>query len=199
MNISKKVLKIIKIKLSNCKNIHKYTSAYQETFNVFSLITKNLELITKRVSMILQAALFKNMGPKYIGIVFTIELEWKDKTTNLENTIFQFVKFEEIWKKNSKTKEKPFQPIIFLSSSGSTNPDNARAFKETCINSDYIKRGITSHFIENCFWNILSFTHNVQNTYYAKWDLKAQKQNSKIKTHHSWHLPENFQCEKYDN
>lgn len=97
MSISKKVLEAIKIKLSDCKNIHKYTSACQETFdNVCSLTTEDSELTTKKVSMILQATLFTNMGLKYAGIVFIIESKWKNGITNLENTILQLVKFEEI-------------------------------------------------------------------------------------------------------
>ncbi|MCJ1348913.1 hypothetical protein MMC31_007146 [Peltigera leucophlebia] len=97
MSISKKVLEATKIKLSDCKNIHEYTSVYQETFNdVCSLTTEDSELTNKGASMILQAALLTNMGLKYAGIVSTIKSEWKNGITNLESTTLRLVKFEEI-------------------------------------------------------------------------------------------------------
>ena len=152
MSISKKVLEAISIKLSNCTNIHEYTSTYQEASgDVCSLTTEDSELTTKGASMILQAVFLTNMGYEYKGIVSTIESEWTNGTTNLDSTIFRLVKFEEIRKESSKAKGQPIQPTILLSSSGSTNPDNPRAPKGTCTNLDYVKRGITSHFIENCF------------------------------------------------
>ncbi|MCJ1342704.1 hypothetical protein MMC31_000892, partial [Peltigera leucophlebia] len=69
MSISKMVLEATKIKLLDCKNIHKYISVYQEAFdNICSLTTEDSELTTKGASMILQAALLTNMGPEYAGI-----------------------------------------------------------------------------------------------------------------------------------
>lgn len=148
MSISRKVFEAIKIKVSNCKNIYKYTNAYQEALDdVYSLTTKDSEWTTKRGSMILQAALLTNMGPESAGMVCMIEAKWKNGTTNLENTILRLVKFKEIRKGNFKAKEQPSQPTILFSSSSSTNPYNLQPHKGTCTDSDYVKRGITSYFI----------------------------------------------------
>ena len=76
MSTSKRLLKTAKVKLSDCNNIHKYISLYQATYDhICSLTTEDLELPTKAVGMLLQAAMLFNMGTKYAGIVSTIELE----------------------------------------------------------------------------------------------------------------------------
>lgn len=94
--------------------------------------------------MLLQAALLTNMGPEYAGIASTIETEWKTGSTDLEGTILRLIKFEDIRRGDSKTKE---LPTILASS----NPSSLRAPKRTCTNPDCVKKGITSHYIENCY------------------------------------------------
>lgn len=149
MSISKRVLDATKIKLSDCKNIDEYTSAYREAYdNVYSLITKDSELTAEGARMILQAAFLTNMGLKHAGIASTIESEWKTGTTNLERTILRLIKFEEMQKGGSKAKEQLSQPTIFLSSS---NSSKLRAPKGTCTNPECVKKGITSHYINKCF------------------------------------------------
>lgn len=76
ISILRKVLNVTKVKLLDCKDIQEYTNAYQETYNSFySLITKDSELPVKRALMLLQAALFTNVRPEYIGIKPIIELK----------------------------------------------------------------------------------------------------------------------------
>lgn len=54
ISILKIFLKMTSVKLSDYNNIYKYTSLYQVTQNyIYSLITKDLEFLTKTVSMLL--------------------------------------------------------------------------------------------------------------------------------------------------
>lgn len=152
MSTSRKILETAKIILSDCKDIHEYTSAYQEAYdNVCSLTTDDSDLTTKGASMLLQAALLMNTGSEYTGIVSTIESGWKNGETNLENTILRLVKFEAIRKRNAKASEEPVKAIVLLSSSNPPNPGSLRAPKGTCTNQECIEKGITSHFTDHCF------------------------------------------------
>lgn len=69
--------------------------------------------------MLLQAAMLINMGTEYAEIVSTIELEWKNGTTNLESTILRLVKYETIWKGNDAklATEQPTKATVLLFSS----------------------------------------------------------------------------------
>lgn len=76
MNISKKILNKTKIKLLYYKDILEYTIVYLKTYDsVCSLTTKDLELLAKKVFILLQTTFFTNIGLQYTNIVFTIELE----------------------------------------------------------------------------------------------------------------------------
>ena len=113
MNTSRKILDTVKFKLSDCKDIHKYTSAYQEAYDyVWSLTT---DLPTKGASMILQMALPMNMGAEYAGIVSTIESEWKNGTTNLKSTILRLISLRQFGKGAQKSpRSQTKQPSSFL-------------------------------------------------------------------------------------
>lgn len=118
MSISKKLLETAKVKLSDCSDIHEYTSLYQATYDhIYSLTRKDSELSTKATGMLLQAAMLLNMGTEYAGIVSTIESEWKNGTTDLESTILRLVKYEAIRKGNeATTTEQPTKTTVLLSS-----------------------------------------------------------------------------------
>lgn len=45
-----------------------------------------------------------NIGPKYIGIIFTIKMEQKIRITDLESITFQLIKYSKICKRESKDK-----------------------------------------------------------------------------------------------
>lgn len=136
-----------KIKLSSCKSIEEYISSYREAHDdVCNLVTEDSKMTTRAASMLLQGALLLNMGPEYAGIASTIESEWTG-ATNLENTILRLIKYEEIRKGDSEAKQSS-QPTILLSS---TRPSKPRPLKDTCTYPDCVKRGITSHFIKNCY------------------------------------------------
>ena len=152
MNNSRKILDTVKFKLSDCKDMHKYTSAHQEACDyVCSQTTVNSEMPTKGASMILQTALLMNMGAEYAGIVSTIESEWKNGTANLKSTILRLIKFEAIWKGSSKVTEESNKATVLLFSSNSPKPRSLRAPKDTCTNPECIEKGITTHFTKHCF------------------------------------------------
>ena len=148
----RKILETAKIKLSDCKDIHEYTSAYQAAYDhICSLTTANSDLTTKGAGMILQAALLLNMGKEYAGIVSTIESEWKNGTTDLERTILRLVKYEAIRKGNATAIAELSKATLLLSSSNSSQSGGLRAPIGTCTNPECIEEGITSHFTDHCF------------------------------------------------
>lgn len=57
---------------------------------------KELDLKIKNAGMLLQIAILMNIDTKYAGIMLTIELKWKNRTTNLKNTILRLVKYKAI-------------------------------------------------------------------------------------------------------
>lgn len=74
MNISKKVVDVVKTKLSNCRNIEKYINIYWEAYdNVCNMTTNNFELTIGGAAMLLQGAMLMNICPKYASITSTIE------------------------------------------------------------------------------------------------------------------------------
>lgn len=61
MNISKKIVNIIKIKLLSYKNIIIYTSFYREAYNnISNLVSKNSKIIILTTDIVLQKALLFN-------------------------------------------------------------------------------------------------------------------------------------------
>lgn len=78
-----------KIKLLNCKDIYKYASIYQAVYkHTCDFTISKLDLITKRINMLVQVAMLLNTRNKYIEIISIVELEWKNGITDLESTIF---------------------------------------------------------------------------------------------------------------
>lgn len=76
MSRSRILLKIAKTKLSDCKDIEKYTSVYQAAYNqICDLIIKNSELFIKEAGILLEAIILLNIGNEYTRIISTIELE----------------------------------------------------------------------------------------------------------------------------
>lgn len=71
-------------KLSDFKNIHKYTSYYQASFNkVHSYLTEISSYTCKSTTIHFQATMLINIGIEYLVLVLSIQKDWKDKNTNL--------------------------------------------------------------------------------------------------------------------
>lgn len=153
MSTSRILLETPKTKLSDCKDIDEYSSVYQVAYNqICDLTIEDSDLSTKRTGMLLQVAMLFNMGNEYAGIVSTIESKWKNEITDLESTIFHFVKYEAIWKGNEVASiEQSAKTIILLSSTKPTKPESLRAPKRSCTNPECVAKNVTSHYTNHCF------------------------------------------------
>lgn len=98
-----------------------------------------------------------NMSTKYTGIMSTIELKEKNRTTNLESTILRLVKYKAIWKGNNAklATEQPVKTTILLSSSKWPKTESLWASKETYTNPEYVQKNVISHYTEHCFLKYL--------------------------------------------
>lgn len=142
-----------KTKLSECKDIHEYTSIYLAAYDyICGLTTEDSDLTTKGPGMLLQAAMLLNISNEYAGIVLTIESEWKNGTTDLESTILRLVKYEAIRKGNEAAgTEQSAKTTVLLSSSKPPKSESLRAPKGTCTNPQCVQKGVTSHYTDHCF------------------------------------------------
>lgn len=94
MSISRLILDTVKNQLSDCTDIYDYCGKYQDAYDtVCSLIGANCELSTKGAAMLLQAGLLTGMGNEYLGVVSTIESEWKEGETDLAGSILRLIRF----------------------------------------------------------------------------------------------------------
>lgn len=77
--------------------LQKNTQIHQAAYNqICNLRIKKSDLNTKSAGMFLQVIILINIDTKYTKIVSIIRLEWKNRTTNLENIILWLVKYEVI-------------------------------------------------------------------------------------------------------
>lgn len=141
-----------------------------------SLITEDSNLITKEASIILQAALVTNIGSEYAGIVSTIESEWKNGETNLENTILRLVMFEAIHKGSTKKREELATTVLLLASN-LPKPGTLRASKDTCTNQECIDRGVISHYTDHC---VLKHPELCNRNKYAPYQMRPKGSKSNL-------------------
>lgn len=86
-------------KMSDFKDVVKYTSSYQAAFDkITSLLKEDSNLTIKSAEMLLQGAMLMNIDEEYTSLISTIETRWTDATTNLSNTILQIIRHSEIMK-----------------------------------------------------------------------------------------------------
>ena len=73
MSISRIIHKAITKKLFDFKNIHKYTSHYQASFdNITNLLNNNSSYICKSTEIYIQAIMLMNIETDYCVLVLTI-------------------------------------------------------------------------------------------------------------------------------
>lgn len=76
MSISKRIVDVVKTKLSNYKDIEEYTSTYWEVYDkVYNMTINNSKLTICEATILLQGIMLVNMGPEYVGITSTIEMK----------------------------------------------------------------------------------------------------------------------------
>lgn len=74
MSITRRLLKVIKIKLSNFKYKKKYINVYQEAYNdIYNIIIQDLEMLIKITNIVFQKVLLLNKKTEYGNIIFIIE------------------------------------------------------------------------------------------------------------------------------
>lgn len=81
-------LDICSVRLLEYKDIINYTNWYQIVFDkLFSLLNNNSGMSKKSIEITLQSSLLQHFDKNYLTLVSAIETVWKDKTTNLADTI----------------------------------------------------------------------------------------------------------------
>lgn len=93
------------MKFLNCKNIINYTNRYQIVFDkIFSLINekKDFWISKKFIEITFQKNFLKHFGRNYFVLVLAIKTMWKEKITNLANTILKIIRYAKIKKENKK-------------------------------------------------------------------------------------------------
>lgn len=113
------------------------------------MIFANYKLLTKGITMILQTGFLTRMGDEYLGIVSTIESEWTNGALDFDSSILRLIKFADIKKKNARNQ------LVFLSTTffitKSPKLESNQAPLRTCIISNCIKKGLTTHYLNCCF------------------------------------------------
>ncbi len=152
MSISRLIMEIMKLRLSDCKDIHEYCSKYQEAFDTMcGFIPTDTEIHAKAAEVLLQAGIFTGMENKYSSIVSMMETEWKIDTTNIVESAKKLVRFAEIRKENDqapRSSDTPKQSALLTSKP--PKPSN-RAPPGTCTNPDFIKKRNIQHYTDCCF------------------------------------------------
>ncbi len=80
-------------KLADFKNIHKYTSSYQATFDkIIGLLTDSSHYTRQSTEMYFQATMLINIRTEYSALISAIQKNWKDEMTNLTETVLQIIR-----------------------------------------------------------------------------------------------------------
>ena len=122
-------------KLVEFENIIDYTSSYQVIYDkVASLVKEDSCINIETIELLLQANIIRNLGPKYSGLVLSIQSKWKKENTNLADAILQIVYYKDIFKKSN--------PKVLLTSQ--------RITRGGYITPECIARNTTSHYLDEC-------------------------------------------------
>lgn len=123
--------------LSEFQNAVAYTSSYQATYNKVAVLVKEGSCIhMDTVELLLQANMVRNLGPEYSGLVSSIQIEWKEETTNLSDTILRIVRYEKILKESN--------PKVLLTRAQC-------APKGSCTTPECVARNVTTHSSDRCW------------------------------------------------
>ena len=116
-----------------------YTSKYQLTLNkVVSLISEGSHMHMKTIEMILQANILRNLGSEYSVLVSAIQTEWREQNTNLANTIFRAIWYEQFIKETVRDKKNLEAKVL--------STGVYRAPKGTWTTPECVERGLTSQY-----------------------------------------------------
>ncbi len=133
------------------------------------MIPFDCELPAKGAAIILQAGILTGLGDEYLGVVSTIESEWKIRTTDIDSSILRLIRFADIKKNNTRSQTATSTAAFFttkLSKLGSN-----RAPPGTCTFPDCIKKNLTPHYHDRCFLKYLKLRTELR----AKYSLQQMK------------------------
>lgn len=100
MSTSRIISEAISKKLSEFKDVQKYTSSYQAAFDkVAGLLVETSPYTRSSTESYFQAIMLMNIGSEYSTLVSAIQKEWKDaETTNLSEIVLQIIRHFEFMK-----------------------------------------------------------------------------------------------------
>ena len=101
--------------------------------------------------MILQTGFLTGIGDKYSSLVSSIKSECVSGKTYLISRILRLTRFGKIRKKNAKIGDTT-QLFALLTAKSELRPGRNRAPLETYIFPDYIKKGLTTHYLDRYFF-----------------------------------------------
>ena len=129
------------VKLLDYNNVINYTNYYQIAFDkLLSFLNIKSWISKKTIKMTLQKNLLRYLKKNYIALVLAIEINWKDKITDLANTILRVIRPTEI----NKNTNKDNSDVKVLAANIHWAP------KKTCTIKKYIKRGVTTYYTNWC-------------------------------------------------
>lgn len=117
-----------------------------------------------------------NIEPEYSGLVFVIQKDWKDKTTNLAETILQIIRHFEFMEGIEKHKS------VLQTSQTSTllSRPTLAAPKKLCKNPECIKKSLTTHYTDCCWIKYpelgQKYALDRMQTHGSQRNLKAEKE-----------------------
>lgn len=146
MSISPIIYEAILRKLSEFKNVEKYTSSYQATFDKVANLLVETSLYTRSsTESYFQVTILMNIGSEYFTLVSAIQKEWKDAaTTNLTKTILQIIRHFSFRKESNQ--DNVFCVIIASGSSGLQHVP-----KRSYTNPECMQKRLTMHYTDQCW------------------------------------------------
>lgn len=144
MSVSRVFVNACNVKLSDCKDVVDYTSRYQIAFDkLLSVINEESWMSRKSIEMTLQGSLLRYLGKGYSALVSAIETTWTEETTDLSDTILRIIRHAEINKENEEDMAENASKVLATRT--------LQAPRRTCTTQEYIDRGITTRFPDQCW------------------------------------------------
>lgn len=150
MSTLRLIYDVISKKLADFKDIHKYTRRYQATFDkVVGLLTDSSHYTHKNIDIYFQTMMLMNIRTKYSAFILAIQKDWKDKTTNLMETMLQIIRHFKFLEENKKSNKVVLQ--ILTSKPSARSRPFLIAPKRSCKNQECInKHLISTHYTNRC-------------------------------------------------
>ena len=145
MSVTRFFCETCNVKLSDCKDVIDYTGRYQVAFDkIQSLIGPNSWMSKKTAEIALQGSLLRHLGKDYSALVSAIKMVWEDGNINLNDIIFRVTRHAKINRGNTEDNEDTSNTKVLAA-------NIQQAPKGTCITKEYVERGVTIHYTDQCW------------------------------------------------